>query len=286
MVYSSEEQDVFERYSIMKREQQFGLVMLSSIVLAMSSAVLADQPLPTITVTGTAEVRVVPDRCVLTFSIDSRARELDVAVADNDVKIKAVVEFLKSKNISPRDIRANILNIRPIYKQNVPVKAQVMQQAIRPNAPANAQDELEDNQIKPIGFMAQRGLTVTIRDLDVFEEVYRGLVERGVNVVNGVSFQTSELRKHRDEARLQAVRAAKEKAQAMAQELGATLAAVQTITEQGNGGFMRHAMSNAMIIAGEEAVGSGEIEISETVHVVFVLGRVEMEDEKAPSNDE
>lgn len=273
----------------------FGCRMRSSLVLSLATIVaangfcglgLADQPLPTITVTGTAEVRVVPDECVLTFSIDSRARELDAAVTENDSKIKAVVEFLKSKDIAMRDIRANILHIQPIYKQRPPVKAQVAQQVIRPNAPATAEDELEDDQIKPIGYMAQRGLTVRIRNLDVFESVYRGLVERGVNVVNGVNFQTSELRKHRDEARLQAVRAAKEKAEAMARELGATLAAVQTITESGSGGYMRRTMTNALVIAGEEAVGSGEIEITETVQVVFVLGSVEMDDAASPKKDE
>ncbi len=262
------------------RSSQVLMLAALATICGGSGRALADQPLPTITVTGTAEVRVVPDQCVLTFSIDSRARELDAAVAENDEKIHAVVEFLKSRDISSRDIRSDILNIRPIYKQMPPVKAQVVQQG------AGGGDDLEDSQIKPVGYVAQRGLTVTIRDLDVFESVYRGLIERGVNVVNGVNFQTSELRKHRDEARLQAVRAAREKAEAMARELGATLAAVQTISESGNVGYLRRTMSNASIIAGEEAIGSGEIEISESVQVVFVLGSVEMEQPPAGQKDE
>ena len=70
------------------------LVTLISVSHAVKNATADDDAMPTITVTGTAEVQVVPDEAVLTFSIESREEKLAATVADNDAKIQSVTEFL------------------------------------------------------------------------------------------------------------------------------------------------------------------------------------------------
>jgi uncharacterized protein YggE len=62
------------------------------------------------------------------------------------------------------------------------------------------------------------------------------VLEAGANYVHGVEFATTELRKHRDEARALAVRAAREKAVALAKELGLKPGRARSIVE-GGGGF-------------------------------------------------
>ena len=64
-----------------------------------------------------------------------------------------------------------------------------------------------------------------------------GLITNGVNYVNGVDFRTTELRKYRDQARKMAIRAAKEKAEALTTELGAKLGKVYSINAYDNGGI-------------------------------------------------
>ena len=60
-------------------------IAVCCLVGFQASSLFADDPEPpTISVSGAAEVRVIPDHAVLRFSIDSRAVELAVAVADND----------------------------------------------------------------------------------------------------------------------------------------------------------------------------------------------------------
>jgi uncharacterized protein YggE len=58
------------------------------------------------------------------------------------------------------------------------------------------------------------------------------MIESGVNYVQGIDFQTTELRKHRDEARALALKAAEEKAIAMAGELDQEIGEPITINEE------------------------------------------------------
>lgn len=247
-----------------------------------------DDPMPTITVNGTAEVQVVPDEVILTFSIESREESLNATVQDNDAKIKAVSEFLKASEVEDRHIRTQVIHIRPIFDENND-RPKFRRQSAAPMPAPNAsqttqllEDESEPS-IQPIGYIARRQLMVTIQDLAAFEQIYKGLIERGVNDVSGFEFRTTELRKHKDEARLKAIRAAREKANAMARELGASLAAVQTINEESGYGFPQFA-SNVMSTSagGDQAsntIAAGMIEISASVQVVFRLGEIELENQ-------
>ena len=254
----------------------FYLIALSSFTIAHASGEL---PQPTISVTGAAEVRAVPDEAVLTFSIESREVDLSSAVKDNDERISAVTAFLKESKIEAKDIRTEIIRIRPIFErvQSVGKGNAFQMPAQQVNAPGLAPGTAaqKKDKIKPIGYTARRSLSITIKDLKSFEDIYRGLIGKGVNDVGGIQFRTTELRKYRDEARLKAVKAAREKAEAMATELGATLSSVQTITENGTTGHSRM-FQNSISPFGESSsnssIATGVIEINASVHVVFRLG--------------
>ncbi len=259
----------------------FFLIALSSFTIAHGNEEL---PQPTISVTGVAEVRAVPDEAVLTFSIESREADLNSAVKDNDDRISAVTAFLKESKIEAKDIRTEIIKIRPIFeKVQSGWQGKAMQMpAQQANAPALAARPAakKKDRIKPIGYTARRSLSITIKDLKSFEDVYRGLIAKGVNDVGGIQFRTTELRKHRDEARLKAVKAAREKAEAMATELGATLSSVQAITENGSPGrttMFQNSISRVGIFdESDSSIATGVIEITASVHVVFRLGNTEL----------
>ena len=228
---------------------------------------------PTITVSGTAEIRVVPDYAVLNFSINSWMADLAKSVADNDEKVKAVMAFLAESGMSEKLIRTEMIRIRPVFatRSKTPYPAPVQQQA-------NASGKQGNPSVAPVGYNATRQISITIEDLSSFEKIYRGLIGRGVNEISNLQFHTSDLRKYRDEARLKAVRAAREKAQAMATELGCTLASVKSMTE--SSGRYQPAFNNLSVSAGESGSGvaAGMIDIKATVGVVFVLGNTGLSD--------
>jgi uncharacterized protein YggE len=256
-----------------------GIATLCLAWLNLLAAVLPAQETgpPLIAVSGTAEIRVVPDYAVLRFSIDSRALQLESAVKDNDAKVVAVTRFLSESNIESRFVRTELIRIRPIFQTQTKASQgqQMLQSAVRSREP-----ETDEQKIKPIGYSARREISVTINDLNTFEAIYRGLIERGVNEVDNLTFHSSEIRTHRDAARLQAVAAAREKATAMAEALQCRLASVQSIRETSPGWRGSNVLQNRISIAPDDdaaGLGSGMITISASVDVVFLLGNTDLD---------
>ena len=123
---------------------------------------------------------------------------------------------------------------------------------------------------------------------DNYEDILTGLINNGVNTVQGIEFHTSELRKYRDQARAMAIKAAREKADAMASELGVKRGKVYSVNVNdaggwyGNGygywggGYGGGAFQNSVQNAGgtsveEETFSAGQISVSATVSASFLI---------------
>jgi uncharacterized protein YggE len=129
---------------------------------------------------------------------------------------------------------------------------------------------------------------VTLRDLDKFEALLADALEAGVNYVHGIQFRTTELRTHRDEARALAISAAKEKAEALAGELGQEVGDPKMIEEVQNswwsgynswwGANLANGMTQNVIqemgtgiLSGDGSLAPGQISITARVSVTFQL---------------
>jgi uncharacterized protein YggE len=250
-----------------------------SFVALEAGRVLADdhEVAPTISVTGNAEIKVEPNEAVIAFSIQNRQKTLDESVATNDLSIAKVMKFLETQGIEDKAVRTDVVRVRPIYKTRS-AQTKFRLQANAPNVPMVDRDPLanSDDQLTPIGYEARRGISVTVSDLSKLEEIYTGLLKNGVNEVSGVTFRTTDLRKYRDQARLEAIRAAREKAEALAGELGAKLAGVQQITESNFRPGPSPFQNSISFASGAGAIGGrmsrGLIKINASVSVVFLLG--------------
>jgi uncharacterized protein YggE len=262
------------------------------VAVALSTLVRAEEPEPTITVSGSAEVRVVPDQAVITAAVETRAKEVATACKENEASIRNIIKFLKSSGVEDKHISTRYISIEPImrrrpYSGKAALQAQANDDpfAAAPNDSENpfGSDSAEQLEV-PVGYLARRQFAITITDLDKFEEIYCGLVAHGVNRVDGTEFRTSKLREHRDEARLKAVRAAKEKAEAMAGELGAELASVKSIQEMAGVYNSSLAMQNSVsnpfggYEGGSEEQAVGQITITAAVNVVFYLEDTELDE--------
>lgn len=263
------------------------LPAILTLMLAQRGA--AEEPKPTITVSGNAEVRVVPDQVVLTAAVESRAAGVTQACNDNDQKIGEILTLLKKTGVADQHIHTEYVSIEPIMRPRDRGMGKVSSQQANNIAPRDVDPFGDADQgdllrlEQPVGYLASRQFAITIVDLEKFERIYRRLTENGINRVRGIEFRTSELRKHRDAARLQAVRAAKEKAQAMAGELGAKLASVKTITESSPAAHGGYALQNSFSesrspSASSDTFAVGQITIRAAVDVVFTLADAEMDE--------
>jgi len=160
----------------------------------------------TVTANGEAEVKVVPDEVVLTLGVETSDKDLTAAKAENDRRIKEVIAAAQGAGVASKDIQTDYIHIEPRYH-----------------------DSYEHKDF--IGYFVQKTAVVTLRNVNKFEDLLSAVLKAGANYVHGIDFRTSELRKHRDQARSLAIKAAREKAEALAGELGQKVGKPRSIQE-------------------------------------------------------
>jgi len=241
------------------------IVFAFFLVLVFSFAAWAgDQPeLRLITVTGDAEVRVTPDEVILTLGVETWDQNLGIAKSQNDERVKKVLEVAKKFKIEPKHIQTDHISIEPRYKH---------------------QFEHRDF----LGYFIRKTIVITLKDIPKFEDLLSSAIETGANYVHGVQFRTTELRRYRDQARALAIKAAQEKANDLAKELGQKVGKPHTIREdqagwwswynawwgpRWRGGMAQNVIQN---VAGgpsetESSIALGQINVNARVTVNFEL---------------
>lgn len=233
--------------------------LLAAALLVTSVAHAQPKPEPSpreIVVSGDAEVKAVPDQVILTVAVETLDKDLLTAKQQNDERVKKIMGVTQQFKIEPKHVQTDQITVEPRYKDYK-------------NDPANF-----------TGYAVRKSVVVCIKDMTRFEAVLLALLKAGTNRVDGVQFQSTELRKHRDAARLLAVRAAREKAVAMAAELGQKVGRPRSIVEHGAGinTAGRTAYQNMTTAApassessGESGFAPGQISITASVTVHFDL---------------
>jgi uncharacterized protein YggE len=176
--------------------KRIGLLVGVLVVAVWLSAWTADRAETAgariVTVTGSAQVRVVPDEVILALGVETWDADLSVAKRENDARVQRVLALVAKYEIRPEHVKTDYVNIHPgdhYYNRGD-------------------------------GFWVRKSIVLTVRDLTRFEELLTDTLEAGATHIHEVRFQTTELRAYKDQARALAVRAAREKAGALSGELG------------------------------------------------------------------
>jgi uncharacterized protein YggE len=232
---------------------------LAVIVLTLTAGSLAlaqDRALPPlITVTGEAEVNVIPDEVVFDVTVQTFNRDLRAAKTTTDEKVKGLLVLTRRYGIAPEDVQTDYVKLEPRYKGN-------------------------DEARLLLGYQVRKDLVFILRDVSKAEALLSDLLEGGITRLNSVRFQTSELRKVRDRARAMAITAAREKAIALTATIGQKIGKAYSIEEYiatSPRPYPMQVSSNAMAIDDGDAESSegtlalGRIKISARVTVRFEL---------------
>ena len=239
------------------------LVLVFAFAAWTNAQPTAQQDTRLITVSGEAEVRVVPDEVILTVGVETHGLDLELAKRQNDERIEQIMATARDYGIEPKHIQTDQISIEPRYH-----------------------DGYEKRDF--IGFFVRKNVVVTLRDIAKFSDLLTDLLGDGVNYVHGIQFRSTELRKHRDRARDLAIEAAKEKAVALAGALQQTVGEPHTIREEQSGwssgygawwgarwdgGMTQNVIQNSggSAFAGEDSIAPGQISIKASVAVSFEL---------------
>ena len=121
-------------------------------------------------------------------------------------------------------------------------------------------------------------MVIDLRDVSRVEQLMTDVLKAGVNGIDDIDFRSTQIRKHKDQARVMAIRAAREKAVALTGEIGQTIGKAYSIVEEGTSReFSNSVGSNTRSSVGgnysetEGTIALGQISISARVVVSFEL---------------
>jgi len=191
------------------RKAFYNVAAVLMLVLTASLAVLADDQAGTrlITVTGEAEVNVPPNEVVFDLTIQTLHKDLRTAKTLTDDRLKKIIDLTRKYKVQPKDVQTDYIKLEPRYRGN-------------------------DESRLFLGYSVRKDLLFTLRDVSAAENVLSELIESGVFRINSVRFQTSEMRRFRDQARAMAIQAAQQKAIALTAQIGQTIGKAYAIEEE------------------------------------------------------
>ena len=216
----------------------------------------------TITVTGESSIYVAPDEVVITVGVETFDASLDKARRDNDERSRELLAAIKAAGVEAKHVQTDDLRVSIDYQDSGPARG-----------------------VK--GYVTHREYRVTLKDPKKTESVVDTSLKSGANLLSGIEYRSTELRKHRDEARKMAVKAAKEKAELLAREMNEKIGRPREISEGalgyygwGGGRWSRGSQymgQNSFQVRDEgagiegETIPIGQIAITASVSVKFDL---------------
>jgi uncharacterized protein len=134
-----------------------------------------------VTTSGTATVKVNPDKVSITIGVDTQNKTAEVAAQENAKIMEQVIAALKELGITDDQISTNWYNVSPVYEYRSPPCIEIYPQ------PPECQPKNEVT-----GYRASNSVTVTL-DADAnVGEVIDSAVAAGANNVNGAYFFVSD----------------------------------------------------------------------------------------------
>jgi uncharacterized protein YggE len=236
--------------------------MTKNILLAFAIALSATPAFaqdavnrPLITVTGQAEIMVVPDEVAFNLRVITMDKELPTAQAKNDQIVKTLLALARKYQIPPAQVQTGHISVSQRFSDEEATK-------------------------KPpvfLGYTVTKGVGIVLKDVSQAEELLADIFKSGVSSIDGVYFRTSQLRKYKDQARAMAIKAAQEKAVALTKEIGQSIGKAYSITED-EPSYASAQNNNFNIVtrsgsssADESTLALGQISITARVTVSFEL---------------
>lgn len=214
------------------------IVLAAASVGALASAPAAAQvqqpPLTVepghsiLTVNGEGRSFREPDTAVFSAGVTTQGKTAGEALAENSRAMTGVIAALKRAGIADRDIQTSNLSIFPVYRdpnQEAMLAARAGQPYVPPVVPAVPEI---------VGYQANNSVSVRQRKLGDYGKVIDTLASAGANQINGPMFQMDDPEPATNEARVAAIKQARERAELYASAAGLRIHRILAINEGGS----------------------------------------------------
>lgn len=197
-----------------------------------------------------------PDVAVFSAGVTTEGKTASEAMTANAAAMNRVIAALKKAGIADKDIQTSSINLNPVYGQPV----------VGPNGQVSGEPRI-------VGYQASNMVTIRSRDIKGFGKVLDALVASGANQISGPSFQLSDPSAANDEARVNAMKAARARAELYARAAGLRVVRIISISE--GGGYVAPQPMYAKVAMADAAaptpISAGEVQAQVSVTVLFEL---------------
>lgn len=232
-------------------------LMTAAALAATFPLAAAAQVAPTATVAeGTlldvvAEGRVnrVPDIAVIRAGVVSQGATAAEALSANARQMASVLTALKGAGIADRDIQTATISLSPQYRY------------------------AENHPPVITGYQASNSVSVKFRDIARSGTILDTLVKQGANQIDGPSLTIDAVDSAMDEARVDAVKRARERAALYARALGMRVDRILMVSEGSDGGAPGPVPQMMVRAEAKDStqIAPGEQQVSANVRVRFLL---------------
>jgi hypothetical protein len=161
---------------------------------------IATPDISAISVSGTGESRVTPDRAFVTIGVETRRPTAAQAGTENARQTRNVIDAVRGAGIAADDISTTDYSVTPDYQYDQPSRS-----------------------TRVTGYIVRNAVRVRVLKLDQTGAVLDAALSKGANTIHGVELVASTLPSARREALANAVEQAKADAEVMARAAGGTL---------------------------------------------------------------
>ncbi|MDT0645938.1 SIMPL domain-containing protein [Zunongwangia sp. F260] len=215
-------------------------------ILIASGSMAQESSSNLVNVIGEGTVNVVPDKVIIKSRVEHEGESAAAVKKQNDEAVNAIIKFLKESGIPEKHINTDYIRLNKSYNYNE----------------------------KTSSFSANQAISITLEDIEDYEMIMSGLLEVGLNRIDGVEFKSSEAEKFESKARKEAVLDAKRIAEELVAPLGQQIGKAIFISEgtvNNPQPMYRMAMMGDSVESSRESIAPGEMEITVRVNVGFLL---------------
>ena len=213
----------------------------------------------TITVSGKGEVQVTPDIAELSFAVIEEAKSVAVAQEAVTKKMNTILLALDDIGVAEKDIKTTSYNIVPRYEYG----------EIRPEIYYP-----EGNRVL-VGYEVSHWVSIKIRSLDKAGEILANIGNMGVSNLSGLNFIVEDEEKAMRDARRLAVKDAKEKARALADDFGVDIVKVLSFNESGGPVYFKDyatlELARGEAVSSSPEIPAGENTITSNVTITYAI---------------
>ncbi len=229
---------------------------LAATMAALPLAAMAEVTGPTVTgtrldIVAQGSVKRVPDVAIISAGVVTTARDAKSAMASNATAMARVLTALRGAGVADRDMATAQISL-------------------------NAQYRYVENQAPIVtGYQATNSVTVRFRDIAKSGAILDALVAAGTNQINGPTLTLDKPDAAQDEARADAIKTARARAELYARAAGLTAKRIVAIRETSavQGPMpMDYARGVLVQSAAKSEIVPGEQDVGVTLSVTFELG--------------